>query len=129
VDALPGPAIAATIEHVGDAVDPETRSLPVRCSVANPGGALKAGMFAELRIGAAQGAMEGDEALTAPSAAILRGGETPAVWCLDGARAYVRKPIAIGDERDGVASIASGLDGDERVVVEGGIFLDSRADR
>jgi cobalt-zinc-cadmium efflux system membrane fusion protein len=67
VTAFPGQPFRGTVRQVGTALNAETRTARIRCDVANPGGALKAGMFATVNIATGKGT----QALLIPKAAVL----------------------------------------------------------
>ncbi len=109
---LPG-----SVELLGYAAEPETRTFPVRLLVPNPGLILRAGMTAESEIESAQRV----KALTLPGETILRdaqGATLVYVYAAEKRRVYARR-VEVGAPLGSEVEIASGLTGAERVVVSG----------
>ncbi|MHB0937777.1 MAG: efflux RND transporter periplasmic adaptor subunit [Armatimonadota bacterium] len=67
VSSFPGKAFRGVVRHIGTGLDAETRTARIRCEVPNPGGALKAGMFATVSLATGQGG----KALLIPKTAVL----------------------------------------------------------
>lgn len=118
VKQFPGAEFKATIRHVADFVDPQSRTLKVRCEVPNPDRRLKAEMFAQATIVVPAG-----EALAVPAAAVMLLGERRYVLVEEGKGQFRRQAVEAGGERDGRIEILSGLKAGERVVVEGNLHL------
>ncbi|MGH8324787.1 MAG: efflux RND transporter periplasmic adaptor subunit, partial [Steroidobacteraceae bacterium] len=74
--ALPGQVFKAKLTAIGAQVDPVTRRVPVRATLANPDGKLKPQMFASFSI-ITRGA---SQAPSVPEDAIVREGEQAHVW-------------------------------------------------
>lgn len=122
--AYPGRSFPGQVEVVGDTLDPATRTVKVRGSVANPDRLLKAEMYVdvELRDAAARPGLE------VPSAAVVSSGERRFVFVEEGKGRFRRQPVTPGPERSGKTEILSGLSQGQRVVVEGGLLLQSVLD-
>lgn len=115
VNSYPNEKFEGRVLELGATVDAESRSAKIRVQVPNPGGRLKAGMFAEGDI------LTGVEsqAIVVPAAALYRderGGEAT-VYVVEKGRAARRK-VTIARERDGSVEIASGLKPGDRIVAE-----------
>jgi multidrug efflux system membrane fusion protein len=107
------------VYHVGEVADPTTRQVEVLAWVQNTG-ELKPGFFAEVSFNA--GTKE--NAVVVPEAAIKASESGFVAYSVQSGKA-VRKTIEIGlRTEDGLVEILSGLDGGERVVVEGSDLLD-----
>ena len=119
VEAYPDETFTGTIVYVGDVVDPNTRTIKVRCSVANRTLKLKPEMFARvsLRIG------PGNPVLVLPKEAVMEvnGQEFVFVQTTDGR--YVRRPVVTGLASGEVIQIRQGVQVGERVVVKGALLL------
>jgi cobalt-zinc-cadmium efflux system membrane fusion protein len=122
VTALPGRTFAARITHVGALFEATTRRIEVRSEVANPGGALKAEMFASFKITTADNVT----ALAVPIDAVIREGDAATVWVQREPMLFERRPVRIGIEQDGQVQIRDGLAPDELAVARGAIFLDNQ---
>jgi cobalt-zinc-cadmium efflux system membrane fusion protein len=122
VTALPGRTFAARITHVGAVFEATTRRIEVRSEVANPGGALKAEMFASFKITTADSVT----AVAVPMDAVIRESDLAAVWVQAEPLRFVRKSVSIGIEQDGYVQIRKGLEPGEHAVSRGAIFLDNQ---
>lgn len=118
--AEPGHAFAARVQHVGELVDPATRTVKVRLEVKNPGLELKPEMFARVVI---QGTASPTPTLTVPSAAVLSDGDASSVVVAQGEGRYAKRTIEVGGEQDGRVRVLSGLRAGEQVVVEGALLV------
>ncbi|OPZ86255.1 MAG: Cobalt-zinc-cadmium resistance protein CzcB [bacterium ADurb.Bin429] len=67
VASFPGKMFRGVVRHIGTGMNAETRTARIRCDVANPGSALKAGMFATVNIATGKGT----QALLIPKTAVL----------------------------------------------------------
>ena len=123
IDGLPGKSWRGRVDFIYPALDPVSRTLPVRLVFDNPDGLLKPNQFANVTI--EQGAP--DQVLTVPSTAII-----PAPG---GARVVRRKadgsfePVVVqtGASAGGFTQILSGLQPGEAVVASGQFLLDSES--
>ena len=108
------------ISYVAPALDPTTRTLQERIVVENPGHKLKKDMYvtATVRAGAV------GNALLVPDAAVLRDTENqPFVYLQTGSNQFARRLVTLGESSEGRTQITSGLKDGERVVGDGGLFL------
>ena len=117
IPALGGQSFEGRVRVVGVAADPMSRTYVVRISVPNPERLLKPGMIAEVRIN------DGGEinALTLPGEAIVRDpAGLPLVFVYEEAEGRVHaRTVTVGSVLGREVEIASGLEGDEQVVVGG----------
>ena len=121
--ALPGQVFKAQLTAVGAQVDPVTRRVPVRATLANPGGKLKPQMFASFSI-----ITSGEsQAPAVPEDAIVREGDQAHVWVVSGNNTLSLQIIRTGRSSDGMVEVLSGLKAGERVVTRGSLFIDRAA--
>jgi membrane fusion protein, heavy metal efflux system len=111
----------ARISFINPTVDPETRTVRVRCLVPNLGGLLKPEMFAHVDIGAATPQPEP----VVPTGAIFTQGEESFVFVEEAPKRFRLRPVKTGRALDGYTLIESGLKADERVAA-GGVLLINR---
>lgn len=114
----PGERFKGKIVHVADFVDPQSRTIKVRCEVANADRRLKAEMFAEVAV-----ELPPSLQLVVPSNALMLMGEQRFVLVESGRGEFVRRAVQVGSERDGSSQILAGLKAGEQVVVEGNLHL------
>ncbi len=120
VPAWPGQVFPGQVTHVGELVDPATRTVKIRVEVANPGLRLKPEMFA--RVALAGGQAKGS-ALTVPSEAVLSDGEASAVVVALGDGRFTKRVVEVGPEAEGRTRVVAGLREGEQVVVAGALFV------
>jgi membrane fusion protein (multidrug efflux system) len=103
-DAYADRTFPGTILAIAPAVDAATNAALARIRAANPGHALKVGMFAEAHVAVAEHA----NALVVPTSAIVRDQEGAAVYVLTGDTAQ-RTAVKVGLEQPDVVEILEGL--------------------
>lgn len=119
VPAYPGETFAGKVVHVHDTVDPDTRTVKLRCVVPNPGGRLKPEMFAKVEL-SSQG---GPKAIALPSSAVLNDGDQSVVMVVNEDHSFQSSKVEVGPEQNGKVRILSGLVPGQRVVTQGALFL------
>ncbi|MEW6598201.1 MAG: efflux RND transporter periplasmic adaptor subunit [Pseudomonadota bacterium] len=109
-----------SINALGTAVDPNTRTLVVRADIADPKNELRPGMFASFIIETGHPVTS----VAVPLAAVVREGDgSMNVWTTTDNRHFIRKTVVVGVQRDGWDEIVKGLAPGEQVVTEGAVFL------
>ena len=112
--------LAGTVANIPALVNPDTRAVVARVVVDNPNGVLKKQMYVRVRIQARQ-AVTG---LLIPASAILRDDENlPFVYVADPSGGFARRHLTLGDRAGDQFAITSGLQTGDRVVVDGGVFV------
>ena len=108
----------AQIASVADFLDPTTRTIKARATLANASRKLKGEMFVTAEIDTS-GATE----LLVPSKALYFQSEKNYVFIDEGGGKYTRRAVKAGDIRDTRTEILSGLKEGEKVVVDGALML------
>ena len=121
VRTLPGKTFAGRLDYVYPEVNAQTRTLRARIALANPGLALKPGMFADVQL--ASGARK---SLTVPTEAVIQTGTRSVVILAEGGR-FRPAQVRVGVEAQGRSEILEGLKAGEQVVVSGQFLIDSEA--
>ena len=124
--AFPGRVFNAKLAYVAPALDPNTRRLPVRAEIENPGRELLPEMFASFRI------VSGDDRLmpAVPVDAIVYEGANARVWIArPDSETVVSRDITVGDTINGLVEVRKGLAVGETVVTSGTLFIDRAARR
>lgn len=121
VNSYPGIKFEGSVIEIAPAMDTETRSARVRIRVPNPGGKLKAGMFAEGEIQTGVTAA----AIVVPAAAVYRddrSAKSSHVFVVENGKAATRN-VRIGRERDGTLEIVEGLKTGDQLISEQNIEI------
>ena len=122
VAAWPDRAFDAKVTFVGDAVNPKTRRVTVRCQVPNPGGLLKPEMYARVSLGeSAPRPM-----VVVPEAAIQEIDGKPHVFVAGAKGAFVKREVALGASSEGLVEVRSGVAAGEKVATQGSFLLKSQ---
>ncbi len=109
-----------TVTNVAVQVDPATRSVLARITVANPGNALRRHQYVRVRIRSRRAI----RALLIPVSAVLRDGENlPFVYVLAADGGFARHAVQLGGRDGDRYRIDGGLRVGERVVADGALFL------
>ncbi len=109
--------IAGQVWQVSPVINPDTRQGMVRIAVPYSA-ALRPGGFADARLVSGT-----EEAPMLPESAVQSGPEGNFVLIVDNKNEIQRRAVKVGTVTDDGVSIASGLSGNERVVVLAGAFL------
>ena len=111
---------SGTVDNISALVNPDTRAVAVRVVVENPGDFLKKQMYVRVRIHSRQEST----GLLAPVTAILRDDENlPFVYVVQPDGSFARRHVTLGYRTGDQYDIAAGLQTDDRIVVDGGIFV------
>ena len=121
VSAWPDEVFRGRVTFVGDAVNPKTRRVMVRCQVPNAGGRLKPEMYASIAMG--EGAPRSLLAVPARSVQEIEGKSV--VFVPGEAGRFARRDVTVGAEADGWVEVASGLQEGEKVASDGSFLLKS----
>ncbi len=105
----------AALVAFGGVVDPQSRTVPLVFEVLNPGRALRAGMYAQVRVftGLAR------KALAIPASAVVDDGKQEVAYVLSSGEAFVRRPLRLGVRDGDLVEVLDGLAPGERVVSRG----------
>jgi len=118
----PEEALNARVTYVAPTLDAQTRTAIVRFEIANPGGRLKAGMFASLDLTVPLG-----RGLVVPSDAVLDSGRRRLVFVSEGNGYFEPREVTVGHVVDGRTQIVRGLAEGERVAESAAFFIDSES--
>lgn len=126
--ALKGLAFSGVVTLIPSSVDPATRSAAVRVELKDDGASLKSGMFASVEIEASNSdATKAKvlEVVAVPEAAvqIINGQTCIFVEDDDEENAFIKRPVALGQEVNGLVPVLSGLEEKEEIVKSGGFYL------
>src|SRR5271170_4788052 len=113
-------SFSGKVDNISALVDPDTRSVPVRVVVDNPGNLLKKQMYVRVRI-RSQAESSG---LLIPVSAVPRDEENlPFVYVVQSDGSFARRHVTLGHRTGEQYAIPEGLAAGERIVDDGGLFL------
>ena len=114
-----GAGLRGKVMMLGDVVDPQTRTLPVRLSVPNPGIRLRPGMFATASIEEPATRM----AVFVPSGALQDINGFRVVFVTPDGVNFEARAVKTAAETRGLVEIAEGLQPTDHVVVDGAFMV------
>ncbi|MGE5027297.1 MAG: efflux RND transporter periplasmic adaptor subunit [Betaproteobacteria bacterium] len=123
VNAYPGKEFTAKVAYVYPSLNAQTRTVPVRLELANPGGLLKPAMYADIELAApTQG-----KVLTVPTSAVIYGGtrQTVLVEVADGR--FEPREVKLGAQGKDYVEVLEGVGEGEKVVVSANFLIDSES--
>ena len=116
----PAQSVSGRVESVSEFLDPTTRTLKVRGSLANPDRKLRAEMLVSVDL-------EPDDESPVPEVpvgAVFLKGDKHYLYVEDEPGSFERREVAVGAEHDGWLPVLSGIDPRHRVVTQGAILLE-----
>ncbi|WP_291983210.1 efflux RND transporter periplasmic adaptor subunit [Luteitalea sp.] len=116
--AFPDETFQAKVARIGESVDPQTRTVRVRASLANPDGRLRPEMFGRVRYTA-----NFRDLPVVPPAAIVHGEDRITVFVESAPGRFRAVPVEIGTRHGDLVPVLRGLDPSSRVVVDGAMLL------
>ncbi len=112
--------ITGAVDNVSALVNPDTRAILTRVVVANPAGLLKKQMYVRVHIRSKQDST----GLLVPVSAILRDDENlPFVYVAGAGGTFTRRHVTLGYRTGDQYDIPQGLQAGDRVVIDGGVFV------
>ncbi|HUP19278.1 MAG TPA: efflux RND transporter periplasmic adaptor subunit [Gemmatimonadota bacterium] len=122
VAAYPGRTFSGTVEYVYPTLEERTRSMKARISLVNPGGRLKPGMYATVRLDRQLG-----EAVAIPRSAVLQTGEAAIAFVDIGGGRLVPRELTLGLAGGEFVEVLDGVEPGDRVVTSAQFLLDSES--
>jgi cobalt-zinc-cadmium efflux system membrane fusion protein len=123
VMAYPEQTLEGKLDYVAAALDPVTRRLLVRATIANPSASLKPEMFAKVTVFSDDGEMM----LTVAREAIIYDGEVAKVWVAHEDRSLELRRVRAGPASANRIQVRDGLKLGEKVVTQGRHLFDRGA--
>ncbi|MCG3162197.1 MAG: Multidrug resistance protein MdtA [Acidobacteria bacterium] len=112
---------AGRVVHIGESLNPETRTAQVRCLVNNPRGNLRPEMYATISIASEKG----QDVVAVPGDAVIEMQGERVVFAALGGGMFEKRPVQTGREQNGMIEITGGLQAGQRVVTRGAFFIKS----
>jgi len=124
-NAFSGRVLKGVVAAILPDVNTQTRTLKARIVVANPGGQLRPGMFANLTFHA--NASNARDVVLVPNEALIRTGRRSVVIVAASDGGLRPVEVEVGREAGDRTEIRKGLDAGQKVVVSGQFLIDSEA--
>lgn len=118
--AYPDRTFVGTIRYIGDVLDGKTRTLVVRCEIANPQRLLKPEMFVRARIQVGK-----RKALVIPVTAYHEDEGKAKVYVRKADNRFEEREVVLGARNGGLVEVKAGLKAGELIVAEGAFLLKS----
>lgn len=124
--AMPGQTFTGTVSLIGQQVDPDSRTVPIRIDLPNVGGVFRPGMSATawLPVGDPQRRL-----ISVPAAALQRVRDRWCVFVPRNGSTFEIRPVGRGRDLAGEVEILSGLKAGETVVVDGAFLLKAESEK
>jgi len=110
-----------TVSMVGDVVDPQTRTLPIRISVSNPRMRLRPGMFVQTEIAQPQA----KPSVFVPPDALQDVNGFSVVFVTRDGQNFQARAVTTGMQRSGMIEVLKGLTSGDKVVTAGAFMVKS----
>jgi Cu(I)/Ag(I) efflux system membrane fusion protein len=121
--AAPDRVLRGTVQALLPEVNAATRTVRARIVLANPGGALKPGMYATVAFAGAKSTAS----VLVPSEAVIRTGTRDVVIVVSGEGRYAPVDVEVGRESGDLTEIRRGVAAGTQVVASGQFLIDSEA--
>ncbi len=123
INAYPDKIFRGAITYVYPMLKTETRTIPVRVELANPGQLLKPGMYAQMEVAAAaKGAV-----VTVPISAVIDSGTRRIVLIQAGEGRFEPREVKLGARSDTYVEVIEGVKDGEPVVVAANFLIDAES--
>lgn len=106
------------VVYIGQLLDEATRSVEVIVECSNKDHNFKPGMFAHVHFTAAE-----TQALQIPASSVMQGNEHTYVYVVNNQGNYAKRDVEVETSDEGKVRVLSGLEAGEKIVSEGGIYL------
>jgi len=123
INAYPGKSFTGRVTFVYPTLTTETRTVPVRVELANPGGQLKPGMFARVELPAGASG----QVVTVPLSAVIDSGMRQVVLVDKGAGRFEPREVKLGARSDTHVEVREGVADGEPVVVAANFLIDAES--
>lgn len=120
VDAYPGSTFRGRVESILPQVDEATRTVQVRCTIANPDLKLKPGMYVNADLKTNLG-----RHLVVPASAILQTGTQAMAFLDEGGGRLVPKQVTVGPRVGDDLIVLSGLKAGQQIVTSANFLIDA----
>ncbi len=123
INAYPGREFSAKVTYVYPTLNPQTRSVPVRLELANPGGLLKPAMYADIELAAPAR----EKVMTVPTSAVIFGGKRQIVLVELAEGRFEPRQVKLGIQGNDYVEVLEGVGEGEKVVVTANFLIDAES--
>jgi RND family efflux transporter MFP subunit len=123
INAYPDRAFTGRVTYVYPNLTAETRTVPVRVELANPGMLLKPGMYASVELAGTGRA----KALTVPQSAIIDSGVRRIVLVQTGEGSFAPREVKLGMRSDEHVEVLEGIGDGDKVVTAANFLIDAES--
>jgi len=124
-EAYPRESFRGRLDFLDSLVDPATRTMRVRATVANPNERLRPGMFVKGQVDIPRPQAEAHPTLAVPQSALQTLDAHQTVFVQASPGVFVRRVVEIGHTFEGMTEILGGVKPGEVIVTEGSFVLKS----
>jgi RND family efflux transporter MFP subunit len=121
-DAYPGHVFRGQVSYVDPRLDPATRTVQVRIELANPGQALKLGMYVNIAFATVGGSESTIPVIPVTAVQNINNQQVVFVATND-PNIFAMRPVRLGPESNGFYPVLEGLNAGDRIVTEGSFLL------
>jgi Cu(I)/Ag(I) efflux system membrane fusion protein len=123
INAYPDKLFEGAVTYVYPTLKSDTRTVPVRVELANPGLLLKPAMFAQVELAvSAKGPM-----VSVPLSAVIDSGTRQVVLIQQGEGRFAPREVKLGARSDDYVEVVDGVKDGEQVVVAANFLIDSES--
>ncbi len=123
INAYPEKEFTGTVAYVYPTLKAETRTVPVRVELANPGLLLKPGMFAQLEMAVSAKA----KVVTVPLSAVIDSGARQIVLLSHGEGRFEPREVKLGARSDSHVEVLEGVKAGDSVVSSANFLIDAES--
>jgi Cu(I)/Ag(I) efflux system membrane fusion protein len=123
INAYPNKEFTGTVSYVYPTLKAETRTVPVRVELANPGLLLKPAMFAQIELAVAATA----KVVTVPLAAVIDSGTRQIVLLSHGYGRFEPREVRLGSRGESHVEVLEGLKAGDNVVSSANFLIDAES--
>ena len=123
INAYPDKWFEGVITYVYPTLRPETRTVQVRLELANPGGVLKPGMFAQVELAAGKAG----KVLAVPESAVIDSGVRKVVIVQLAEGRFEPREVQLGTRSEDWVEVKGGIAAGENVVVAANFLIDAES--
>ncbi len=125
MDAFPGREFKTRIAYIYPTLNVATRTIPVRLEIANGGGLLRPGMYAQVELSATGNKKR---VVTVPNSAVIYSGRREIILVELGEGRYEAREVKLGRHADDYIEVLEGVKEGEKVVVSANFLIDAESD-